>query len=214
MMKLLAQYNDVSAPDIILLSGKSSALPIVEAVMREYFPEADIHRPDDLKQCVVRGACQWSNPDPLEGVKLKIKGAKTAMTSRLGLRVRDPNTGLPKFSQVIDAGRPIGESGLREPVLGIGLSRDIDIRILENTSRDEWISRDGELNKNITVLKVSKLDAKLAEWERKHDKQITDPDLENATIELMVTPALAVKLIITVPGIDEPLEFDAEWGGG
>ncbi|MEK6280185.1 MAG: Hsp70 family protein [Acidobacteriota bacterium] len=214
MMQRLAKHHDVTAPDIILLSGKSSALPVVPEVMAEYFPTARIAKPADLKECVVSGACQLVNPDP-GPVYIKFKGAKTAMTSRLGLRVNDPDTGLSAFSQVIDAGVPIGDAGLRQRVLGIALDRETQIRILENTSsKDDWLSLNGKWNRNITELKVSSIDAKLSEWEKKHNRTVTDQDLEDAEIELLVTPTLAVKLTVRVPGMNEPLEFEAEWGGG
>jgi molecular chaperone DnaK (HSP70) len=215
MMQRLAKHHNVSAPDIILLSGKSSALPVVREVMEEYFPLAVIEMPRDLKECVVRGACQLTSLDPGYGAYIKFKGARTAMTSRLGIRVNDPDTGLSMFSQVIDAGVPIGDAGLRERVFGIAVDRETQIRILENTSsKDDWLRLNGEWNRNITELKVSSIDAKLSEWEKKHDRKVSEPDLENAKIELVVTPTLAVKLYISIPGMDEPLEFEAEWGGG
>lgn len=215
MMQRLAKHHSVSALDIVLLSGKSSALPIVHEVMKEYFPSTRIEKPLDLKECVVRGACQLTSLDPGVGAYIKFKGAKTAMTSRLGIRVNDPDTGLSMFSQVIDAGVPIGDAGLRERVFGIAVDRETQIRILENTSsKDDWLKLNGEWNRNITELKVSSIDAKLSEWEKKHDRKVSEQDLENAKIELVVTPTLAVKLYISIPGMDEPLEFEAEWGGG
>lgn len=213
MMQRLAQNNDVAALDIILLSGRSSSLPIVREVMSKYFPDARIERPPDLKECVVRGACQLSNTDPRAGVDINIKdsGALSATTSRLGLRVTD--AGQAMFREVVDAGVPIGDEGLRRPVRGIILKRASRIRLLENTSLEDAIMLDGQPNQNITELKVFRLDARLAEWEQKHGRQITDQDLFSTEIELLVTPNLIIRLNARVPGVDESLEFEAEAGG-
>lgn len=214
LMQRLGKHHDVTEPNIILLSGKSSALPVVEEVMKEWFPSSRIARPAYSRECVVKGTCQFVNPDP-GPVYIQFKGAKTAMTSRLGVRVNDPDTGQSAFSQVIDAGVPIGDEGLKQRVFGIAVNRDTQIRILENTSsKDDWIIKNGKWNRNITELKVSSIDAKLTEWEKAQNRKVTDQELEDAKVELVVTPALAVKLIVSIDGMDEPLEFEAEWGGG
>ena len=144
-------------------------------------------------------------------INLENSGALSATTSRLGLRVTD--TGQPVFREMVDAGVPISEEGLRVPVRGIVLKREARIRIMENTSLEDAIILHGQPNPNITELKVFRLDARLAEWEQKHSQRVTDQDLFNTEIELVVTPNLMVKLIAHVPGVDEPLEFEAELGG-
>lgn len=213
MMQRLAQNNQIGMPDIILLSGKSSALPVVREVIEGFFPGALIERPSDLKECVVRGACQLSNPDPRVGVDINLKnsGALSATTSRLGLRVTD--AGQAMFREVVDAGVPIPDAGLRRAVRGIVLKRESRIRIMENTSLEDAITLDNRPNPNITELKVFRLDARLAEWEQKHGHHFTDQDLFNTEIELVVTPNLLVKLGARVPGVDETLEFEVEAGG-
>jgi hypothetical protein len=220
MMQRLAQNNRVAAPDIILLSGKSSALPVVREVIEKCFAnaliapsrESDDHS-FDLKECVVRGACELSNPDPRAKVDINFKNSRalSATTSRLGVRVSD--TGQALFLEVVDAGVPIGSEGLRKPVPGIVLRREARIRLLENTSLEDPIMLDGHVNPNITELRVFRLDTQLTEWEQKHDRQISDEDLFNTDIELIVTPNLLVKLVARVPGIEEPLEFEAEASG-
>src|SRR6185369_11591641 len=54
LMRRIAGHHGVNEPDIILLSGKSSALPVVEDVMKRFFPSSRIARPIDLKECVVK----------------------------------------------------------------------------------------------------------------------------------------------------------------
>jgi molecular chaperone DnaK (HSP70) len=214
LMRRMAKHHGIRQPDIVLLSGKSSGLPVVEEVIRKCFSSSRIARPNDLKECVVKGACQFFNPDP-GPVYIQFKGAKTATTSRLGVRINNPDTAQSAFRSVIDAGVPVGEEGLKERILGLRVDRDTQLRILENTSSNEnWLSKNGKWNRNITELKVSSIDPRLTEWEKKHDRRITDLDLEDAKVELVVTPTLSVKLIVSVGGIDEPLEFEADWGGG
>jgi hypothetical protein len=213
MMQRLASNNNVEAPDIILLSGKSSALPVVREVMSEFFPDAQIEQPSDLKECVVRGTCQLSNTDPRAGVEINFESSRalSATTSRLGLRVND--TGQALFREVIDAGVAIGEEGLRRPIRGIAIKREGSVSIMENTSLEDVIMLNGHPNPNITELKVFRLESRLAEWEEKHGRKVTNQDLLNTDIELVVTPNLLVKLMARVPGVDEPLEFEAQTGG-
>jgi molecular chaperone DnaK (HSP70) len=213
MMQRLARNNQVEEPDIILLSGKSSGLPIVREVLSAQFPNAQIEQPSDLKDCVVRGACQFSSTDPRFGVYLNIEDSRalSATTSRLGLRVDE--AGQLKFKELLDAGVPISEAGINVPVTGIVLKRDTQIRIMENTSLDDDVLMNGGPNPNMTELKVFRLAAKLAEWEKRNSKSVTDKDLFDAEIQLVVTSNLAVKLTARVPGIDEALEFEAEMSG-
>jgi molecular chaperone DnaK (HSP70) len=213
MMRRLIKNADVEEPDIVMLSGKSSALPIVNEVMAEYFPNAQIERPLDLKECVVRGACQLANTELRVEVDFDRKkiGALSATTSRLGLRVNDAGQAI--FREVIDAGIPIGEKGLLRPVRGIVLRREGPIRLMENTSLEDAILIDGHPNPNITELKVFRLDGRLAEWEQRHGHQVSDQDLFNTELELLVTPNLLIKLIARVPGVNERLEFEVEAGG-
>lgn len=213
MMKSLAQNNKVEGPDIVLLSGKSSGLPVIREVLEAHFPNARIEEPSDLKDAVVRGACQFSSSDPRAGVYLNIEDSRalSATTSRLGLRVDE--AGQLKFKQLLDAGVPIGDAGITVPVMGIVLKRDTQIRIMENTSLDDELILNGGSNPNMTELKMFHLDAKLIDWEQKNGKRITDKDLFDSEIQLVVTSNLAVKLIAQVPGIDEALEFEAEMSG-
>lgn len=214
MMQRLAKINKVEVPDIVLLSGKSSGLPIVEEVLKTHFPNSRIEKPSDgLKECVVRGACQFSSSDPRFGVYLNIDESQplSATTSRLGLRVDE--AGHVKFKELLDAGVPIGEAGLKVPVTGIVFRRDSQIRVMENSSLDDEMIINGGPNPNLQELKVFHLDAKLTEWEKKHSRSITDKDLFDSEIQLVVTSNLAVKLVAQVPGIDEALEFEAEMSG-
>lgn len=209
MMKQLSKHNEVDAPAVILLSGKSSALPVVAEAIGESFPESEIHMPGDLKECVVVGASRRFGTKLNVGVAFDIEDGSSlsATTSRLGIEVLD--AGQSKFREVISAGVPIGNQGLRVRVRGVALERGKRISILENTGPDDELTIAGKDNRNIRKLKTFNLEHRLAEWERAHNVQIPKSDLFDSKIELEVTPNLAVKLIATIPGVDEPLEFEA-----
>lgn len=212
-MENLAREHKAESPDVILLSGKSSALPVVREVIERRFPRSAIVMPNDLKECVVMGACRRFHTDVVAGVYINLEheGGLSATTSRLGIRVSE--AGQIKFKGLIAAGVPIEAHGLRVPVKGIVLQRSTRIRILENTGPvDDWIVN-GKENKNINELKVFRLEHKLAEWERGRGFQITNQSLIDAGIELEVTQNLGVKLIATIPGIEEQIEFEAELTG-
>jgi Ethanolamine utilization protein EutJ (predicted chaperonin) len=213
MMRRLAHNNGIAVPDVILLSGKSSALPIIEEVIRAQFPSADVQRPKDLKECVVLGASQFSHEEAVSGVYIEVEANSclSATTSRLGIRVVE--AGLIKFKEIVDAGVPIGASGLKQPITGIILKRNTIIRILENTGLDDEMVLHGKQNLNISELKVFRLEQRLVEWERSHQTVITDKMLFEAKLELEVSPNLGIKLIARIPGIEEPVEFEAEFAG-
>ncbi|HVG19053.1 MAG TPA: Hsp70 family protein [Blastocatellia bacterium] len=213
MMRRLAVNNGIVSPDVILLSGKSSALSIVQEVISDQFPGADIHRPNDLKECVVLGACQFSHEEAVAEIYINVEESSclSATTSRLGVRVNE--SGQIKFKEIIDAGVPIGSDGLRVPVTGTIFRRNTRIRILENTGLEDEMVINGKENQNITPLKEFRLEQRLAEWESSHDTKISDKELFDAKLELEITPNLGVKLIARVPGVDEPFEFEANFSG-
>lgn len=215
-MKRLAEKRGVS-PKIILLSGKSSSLPLVKDVISEGFPEAIFERPLDPKECVVLGACQISEEEPAEGVTIKLESGQrlNAMTSSLGISVRSGLAGR-KFKTVIESGEPIGKEGIRRAVENdVDFTRRTRITIYENTGNNPFlVESSGEDNPNITELKTFKLEAKLTQWEREHNKRINDSDVENASIELEVSPNMKVKLKANIPNVDEVFEFEADYFGG
>jgi hypothetical protein len=213
MMRLLAVNNGISSPDVILLSGKSSAFPIVREVIQSQFRKAELHSPDDLKECVVLGACQFSHDEAVAGIYIEADESTclSATTSRLGVRVND--AGQIKFKEIVGAGVPIDANGLKVPVTGTILKRATQIRILENTGLEDELVIHGKENRNITLLKEFRLEQRLAEWERSNNQLVTDKMLFDAKLELDITANLGVKLIAKVPGIAEPFEFEADFSG-
>jgi hypothetical protein len=193
----------------------SSALPIVKEVIEEAFPPpaSEIYMPKDLKECVAKGASQITVDDAIAGVYLDIdrNSYLSATTSRLGIRVSD--AGQTKFKEIVDAGVPIGQSGLTVPVTGAILRRNTRIRILENTGLDDELVIKGKENPNITELRAFRLDHKLAEWERVNNQKITDQMLFDAKMELEISSNLRVRLTARIPAVDEHFEFEAEFLG-
>lgn len=217
MMKRLARKKGIAAPEIIVLSGKSSALPIVRELISEAFPDSIVEVPKDLKECVVRGACLLTEEEPQEGVVVKFDSGRSlsAMTSSLGISVRGESGS--RFKTAIEAGEPIGEDGVRGVVESdVGFKRRTRITIWENTGfSPNLIDANGKDNPNITPLKTFRLEPKLVEWERAHNRQISEPEIATAVIELEATPNFRVKLTARIPGIEEPFEFEeAEYIGG
>lgn len=210
LLKDWAKNSGVESPAVILLSGKSSALPLVEEIISEHF-KSEIRTTSNSKECVVRGACRLSSRLPRAGVFLNLEHMSlSATTSRLGVAVTEGNT-VGKFKEIIGTGVPIGATGIKKQVTDIVLSRDTEIRILENTGANSELFINGEENKHIRPLKVFSLEAKLTDWESHHDKHVSEDALQKAEITLEMMPNLTVKLIARVPGVDEPLEFEAEW---
>jgi hypothetical protein len=219
MAKEVVESSGISAPDVILLSGKSSMLPIVRQLFKEMFPGSDIQfpkinvpraealtpHPDDLKECVVLGACQLKQIHPVEGVLVRVANNSrfSATTSRLGILASG------HFKEVFKAGVPIGEVGIKAPVK-VTVQRQTHITFVENTGvSNEWLVN-GQQNQNISVLKKFKLEHKILEWEQKHGRRISDEAIIDADIEMEVTSNLIVRLIARIPDIEEPFEFEAE----
>jgi molecular chaperone DnaK (HSP70) len=217
-MKALAKKKNVASPEIVLLSGKSSSFPIVRELVSKAFPQAAIEMPTDLKECVVRGACQLADEGPREGVAVKIEGGNSLniMTSSLGISVQGSRGG-HRFKSVIDNGEPIGREGIRKQIdlSGTDFTRRTRINIYENTGSNEYlVDSSGKDNPNIPLLKTFRLDSKLSQWERENNEEIDETDLDEALIELEVAANLRVKLVVTVPRIGQAFEFDANYLGG
>jgi hypothetical protein len=204
-----SQNLGVDTPDVILLSGKSSALPIVRELMDKHFSGAQVVLARELKECVVRGACKLSDKLPRIGVRVRLDhSALGATTSRLGIGVRDGDQG--KFLEIVGAGVPIQEEGLKR-LVDVPLERHTEIRLLEHTGHGVNLVVNNQENQHIRELKVFSLESKLSEWERAHGRRIGDEELEAAEVELEMMPNLSIRLVARLPGVEEPLEFEAEW---
>jgi hypothetical protein len=210
MMRDLASHHGVREPEIILLSGKSSAFKLVRDVISKTFPEpSTIEHPDDLKECVVRGASLLSSRLISAGVEIDLVEPMTTTTSRLGIRVNE--AGHVKFKGFVEAGVPIPPGGLHGPIKGLGrLHRHNVISILENTGLRDELVVEGQDNREIRELRSYLVERTLKEWEEKHNTQIADKDIAQAHIEFEISPSLNVKVRTALPGFEEAIEFGAE----
>jgi molecular chaperone DnaK (HSP70) len=199
MMKKLAESHRIDAPDIILLAGKSSALPVVRQLMKRFFPNSEIRQPSDLKECVVHGACikelyRQAGASPL--LNLDELASLSATTSRIGY-IR-PEHGGKYFKEIIGAGVPIPEGGLRKQFeIKPPLRRNSVITIVENIGgRDEYYIS-GTTNPDIIPIETFEI-ANLS-------SDVSDLQLSKAMLELEVTKDLDLSLRAYIEGRDEPI---------
>jgi hypothetical protein len=131
--------NDLN---VLQLSGKSCAIRQIKEFFKKQFEPSGtevISLPDDeLKECVVKGACLWQQMQNSPSLRLETPNSLQITTSRIGLW----DAGKQKFDEVIPLGRPIGEPGPPYPnyrwVVGQGT-----IELHENLSeKDEDLAPD------------------------------------------------------------------------
>lgn len=92
--------------DILQLSGKSSAIPLVQKILTEQMSkgcEIVILKPDELKECVVKGACLWHQLKNSPSLRLPETLQRT--TSRLGIWDNG------RFLEILPLCWPIGKQG-------------------------------------------------------------------------------------------------------
>jgi molecular chaperone DnaK (HSP70) len=208
LTKKLAEEGQVEAPDVILLAGKSSALPIVKEMLRRYFPTSEICYPSsDLKECVVHGACiKERYKQPFVDVRLNLdEAAIGATTSRIGVpRLKG---GHCYFEGVFGAGVPIPETGLKKRLEGLPpLTRKTRITILENVGGNDDYMVSGKRNPDIDEIAVFELTSL--------PPDISDAELSQAALELEVNRNLDIVLRAYISGRDEPIIFGMVKGDG
>ncbi|MCW5976554.1 MAG: Hsp70 family protein [Bryobacteraceae bacterium] len=125
---MVHKKNHLDRPDCILLSGKSSKIPVVREILAQKFPPpVEIHLADEPKECVVRGICvtHMLRADPTmyldvgerSGEDLARGADVAAVGQRIGWRLG------ARFNEIFPAGKPIPKDGLR---------REIDIKLRPN----------------------------------------------------------------------------------
>lgn len=201
MLRGLVQRSGVGKLDCLLMSGKSSAIASVGAVLKEEFPEAEIIPAEEPKECVVRGACILEKISHAGEVSLNIVGGK-ATTSRLGLEGNQE--GQKVFREWIPAGGPIPSEGL--VVARAYFFRREPIEILENDSDEDWRSRMKVQNPNIEVQGVYDLEDP-PNW-------LPAGATKSGRLELRISPEYEVTLVGHVDGFKEPLRYRRRNGSG
>ena len=194
MLKELVKNSGLTKLDRLLLSGKSTVIPLVGTVVQEEFPDAEIVRSREPKECVVRGACIQRKLDHSNDVLLNVVGGTTTV-SRLGLEGN--SEGQRVFKQWIAAGVPIPPEGLVE-IRGHVFGNQ-PIELLENDGDEDWRSRLKELNPNIEVQGIYDLEDPPA--------QLQGGARKPGRLELRVTDDYTVSLTGHVEGVAEPLRY-------
>jgi hypothetical protein len=195
MLKGLVQHSGLSKIDCLLMSGKSSAISKVAAVLHEEFPETELVQSEEPKECVVRGACILEKIGFSSDVELQILGGKTTI-SRVGLEGNVE--GQKVFREWIAAGVPIPPEGLIVS-RGYFFSRQ-PIEVLENDSDEDWRSRMKALNPNIEVHGIFDV-VDPPEW--LPDSSPKKP----GRLELKISSDYEVSLTGHVDGMSEPFNY-------
>jgi molecular chaperone DnaK (HSP70) len=97
--------NHEARLDILQLSGKSSGIPQVYASIKKAFAgtatQINLLKPNELKECVVKGACLWKQM--CKGSSLVLDTPFDITTSRLGFW----DAGASRFEEIVPLGWPI-----------------------------------------------------------------------------------------------------------
>ena len=202
----LLQAAPGQCPDVILLSGQSSRLPLVRELFAQRFPPDRIrwagqhpmdtaltNTLDELKACVARGACRVAAALRFPGdTRLNDTEMQPMATARLGLPAL--LAGRLAFKTVIAVGDPVG---VPKPIKGILLARSTRLRVLEHTG-----SGDDLQSPDIQELGTYTLEQRLP-------SDITDRDMREARLAMELTKDYEVIVHIQIPG-REPSSFICE----
>lgn len=160
----LLELHAVESPDVVLRVGKASQLPCIPRALQEAFPKSLHVAPQQLKGCVVEGACVPPLPGLPSGVQLsrglrrpgvrfrwKPQDGYTATTCRLGLQIED--SGESWFHEVLPEGVPIPPEGLQRTLEGLLLPPGPQtLIILENAGHEDRLVQNGRLNPDVHVV--------------------------------------------------------------
>ena len=199
--------------DLFLLSGQSSALPLVKEKIQSRFKNAKIQQLSNLKECVVRGLCALQSDELESGlaVRVAMQGSLSATTSRLGLRVRE--RGQYRFKQLVGVGHPIDKEGYSCEVEGVVFKRNTALPLYEHMGPENENSfKDGD--PRLRVVKIFRLPDKLAEM-GECGRRITDDNLFEAELWLTVRPSQQVEMEIRFKEDTKlaPIKFEATYSG-
>lgn len=199
LLRELMQQCGESKLDVLVLSGKSSAMPAVQRTLRESFPHCELRLATNLKECVVAGACARERLAEAPDLLLEVEATTTTPT-RIGLE--DPARG--RFWEWFPAGRPIPDEGLvqRRPCL---IRTDRPLRLLENSSMDDrlWI----EGRRNETVAELGRYRLVLSPRDGQPSKTF------RAELEMRLLPSLDCRMRAYLPELDQWIELTnvEEW---
>lgn len=195
MLRAMVESTPDQRLGYVLLSGKSSAIPLVAEVLRREFPDSNVKIASEPKECVVSGACILEKLQDAADMFLNIDGT-AATVSRMGFENVGPG-GTKIFEQLAGAGVPIPERGL-ESIRPMLLSRRKEIRLLENDGEDDALWVLGKENANISELGVFTIESP-PDWLLQRPVP--------AILKLTVSQNLAFSITCTVEGHEDVLTF-------
>jgi hypothetical protein len=199
-VKELLERLSVACPEVVLRVGKASQLPSVGRALAKSFPDSLQLAPEQLKGCVVEGACVPPLPGLSSGVQLS-RGARrpgvrfrwnpgqsyTATTCRLGLQILD--SGESWFQEVLPEGVPVPAEGLSQALDQLFLEPGAQTLIfLENAGREDALVLDGKPNPDIQVLAKVPIEVP------------TLPNQEEFALEFHISPQSQLTIKLLAPG--------------
>ncbi|MGQ9607825.1 MAG: Hsp70 family protein [bacterium] len=181
----------ISYPDIVILSGMSSKLPIVRKIAEEIFPNSEVRLHPDPKACVARGAylihamSEWPAMVTVDTSLLK---SPPPTSAQYGIMVYGIH-GEPIFKSAIKKGAKLPSEGI---IGGFRIGKKTSITVYENPGKN--IS-DPEIRK----IAVCRLDI---------PESVSNQELKNAEVFMKLEDEMKLKIIIKVG--EKEFNFDAE----
>ncbi len=182
---------NINYPDIVILSGMSSRLPIVRKIAKEMFPDSEVRLHSDPKACVARGAylihamSEWPAMVTVDTSLLK---SPPPTSAQYGIMVYGIH-GEPIFKSAITKGAKLPSEGI---IGGFKIGRKTAITVYENPGRS--IS-DPEIRK-IAVCRLN------------IPESVSEQELRNAKVFMRLEDEMKLKIIIKVG--EKEYNFDAE----
>lgn len=134
LVKIDSMLDETGLPDVVILTGQSSQMPIVKRIIQEHFQKGrekspDIQLAEKPKACVAMGAGQLGLARSLPvfgGGDIDIIDFSNRTHSRFGIAGFED--GQAKFVEIIDKGKVIPDESIGEIDYQIGSEAVIDVR--------------------------------------------------------------------------------------
>ena len=179
---------ELKRPDVIVLAGRSSKMPLVEELMKKEFGESEIIYAKELKECVAKGACQYGITQIFSGgVSFQIGDFANKTHSRFGIETLDEYNQL-RFREIIGKRLKIPEQSMGR--INERLKRKTVIPVVEHLGIDNALS-----SEEIETVDV---------YTAKFPPEITDEDLRNGSIEMRMDKDESIKVIAKVKDKEFP----------
>ncbi len=182
---------NIKYPDIFVLSGLSSRLPIVKKLAKEIFPNSRIWLHPDPKACVARGAylihsiSEFPAMISVDTTKLK---SPPPTSAQYGIMVYGIH-GEPIFKSAIPKGAKLPAEGI---IKGFKIGRKTAITVYENPGS-------GVSDPEIRKIAVCRLDI---------PDSISDKELRTAQVFMRLEDEMTMKIVLHVA--DKEYEFKAD----